>query len=101
MEKIIELKTSDKLFYYHYLQVLNGVSGLSSKETTLLAELLRISEFDDNVLEHIELSHQTKILIKKLKDKKILINTGEYFTIHPTLLINKENTDVTFRLRLV
>jgi len=101
MEKIIELKTSNKLFYYHYLQILNGVSGLSKAETSLLSQLLEISTFDDNVLEHIELTHQHKIMIKKFKDKKILVWNGEHFEINSNIVIPKENTDVRFRLKLV
>lgn len=100
MEKIIELNTSDKLFYYHYLQVLNGVSGLSNTETSLLSRLLEISTFDDNVLEHIDLTHQHKIMVKKFKDKGILVNNGEYFELNSNLVIPKENTDVIFKLKL-
>ena len=101
MEKIIELKTTDKMFYSHYLQLLSGVSGLSQKETALLAELLdHTYEVSDNV-EMSDAYENNKILIKRFKDKQILVFNGEHFEINQSLYVPRENINVTFKLRRV
>ena len=107
MNKTIELKTNDTLFYKHYLKILNGLSELSSPEIELLSELMRIAEFDDNVLEHLDhesigmSSHQVKLLTKKFKDKGILVPIDEHFEINENIYVPKEECNVTFRLKLI
>ncbi len=107
MNKTIELKTNDALFYKHYLRILNGLSELSSPEIELLAELMRIAEFDDNVLEHVDpdtigmSSHQVKLLVKKFKDKGLLVMLGDHFHLNERIYVPKEDCNVTFRLKLI
>ena len=110
------LKTTDKYFYRHYLQILNGILKLTRTEQSVLAQFMDIKDSLDKtdlsedlknsllfgadnrkyVQESLNMSeHNLNNYIKMLRDKQMII--GE--SINPKLYIKKQNgSKISFEL---
>ena len=59
MEKILPLKTSEKVFFRQYVQILNPLIKLRDKELDVLAELL----YHNNKLKSIDIKNRWKLIL--------------------------------------
>ena len=102
-DKVITLNTSDSLFYKHYLQILNGIAGLTEKETQVLSDLLEYANTTGNmVVEDLPTYEAETRIINSLKKKKLIIENEGRFELNKTIYVPKQSgSNVIFRLKFV
>lgn len=70
MEKIVALNTEEKVFYRQYVEILDPLIKLRSKELDVLAELL----YYNNKLKNIDIKNRWKLILDYDNKKEIASN---------------------------